>query len=145
MQELPIQWPYSILCGVPQNSEVPPPAGPVPGAVVCHHIVPDMLAESPPAGGMCALTVAAGRDPAVSQSGGSRLVRMPRGRTAEPSNAVAVAVPDVSSPAVLSLSRCCETGVVRGLGRREPAVSVDPEASGTGWLGARFRGISPDS
>ena len=138
--ELPI-----IHRGAPQNSEVPPPAGPLPGPGFCHHIVPDMVAGSPPAGGMCALIVAAVRDPAVSQSGGSWLVRMPRGRTDEPSNAVATEVPDVSSPAVLALSRFCETGAVRGLGRREPGVSVIPEASGTGWLGARFRGISPDS
>ena len=63
-------YPYS--CAVAsQNNEVPPPAGPLPGAVVCHHIVPDMVAESPPAGGMCALIVAAVREPAVSQSGGS--------------------------------------------------------------------------
>ena len=122
---------------------MPPPAGPLPGAAVCHHIVPDMVAESPPAGGMCALLAAAVRDPAVSQSGGSWLVRMPRGRTDEPSYAVAAEVPDVSSPAVLALSWSCETGAVRGLGTREPGVSVIPEASGTGWLGARFRGISP--
>ena len=134
-----------LFSTVPQNSDVPPPAGTLPGAVVCHHIVPDMEAASPPAGGMCAPVAAAVRDPAVSQSGGSRLVRMPRGRTAEPSNAVADAVPDVSSPAVLAPSRFCETGAVRGLGRREPGVSVNPDASGTGWLGARFRGISPDS
>jgi len=125
----------------PQKSEVP--AGSLPAAAVCHHKMLDMDAESPPAGGIELVVAAELIFPAVSQSGGSWLVRIPRGRTEEPSNAVAIEVPDVSSPAVLALSKCCEAGAVRGLGMREPGVSVDPEASGTGWLGAFFRGISP--
>ena len=54
---------------------------------------------------------------------------------------MAAEVPKVSIPAVLALSKFCAMGAVRGLGTREPGVSVSPEAT-VGWLGPLLRGCS---